>query len=76
MGSNNGALGGAISSQSHPMNVANNAAMMQIHSPGIHGINTNLQRNPLLPQNSTQEGTKNAFPGLGGGILGAGQSDG
>jgi len=38
MGTNNGALGGG----SHPMNVANNAAMMQIHSPGIHGINTNL----------------------------------
>ena len=72
MGTNNGALGGG----SHPMNVANNAAMMQIHSPGIHGINTNLQRNPLLPQNSSQEGRKNAFPGLGGGILGAGQSDG
>jgi hypothetical protein len=42
MGSNNGAIGGGIPSQSHPMNVANNAAMMQIHSPGIHGINTNL----------------------------------
>lgn len=43
MGSNAG-----IPGQNHPMNVANNAAMMQMHSPGMHGLNTNLQRNPIM----------------------------
>lgn len=76
MGSNGGALGGGLPGQTHPMNVANNAAMMQMHSPGIHGLNPNLQRNPLMQQQNAQDSAKNPFPGINGGILGSGQSDG
>lgn len=44
MGSNNAALGGNIAGQAHPMNVANNPSMMAMHSSGMHGLNTNMQR--------------------------------